>query len=162
MHLPHTFYFFTFLLPTRSSFVKYFALVSFFCNSLRSSLKADACMMLYAWCWLHRGEVSGAGEGQQHKEHSLKRLTHTLHIRAHTTRLSPLLPLSLLSPSASVAGPTFPSSSLRIISYCCLYRLLICCWCCFSDETFFFWCWSCFLCSETAALHSAFCCRGWV
>lgn len=157
MHLPHTFYFVTFLLPTRSSFVKYFALVLFFCNLLRGSLKADACMMLAAQ---RRGFGCRRGSTTQG---TIPQETDTHYTYVHTLPASLLYSLYLSSPHLLPSLVLlFHPPVLGIISYCCLYRLLICCWCCFSDETFFFWCWSCFLCSETAALHSAFCCWGWV
>lgn len=68
--------------------------------------------LMYAWCWLQRGEV-WVQEKVINTRNIPLRDWHT-HIHTHTyTHLSPSLPLSLLYPSSYFVGPSFPSSSLR-------------------------------------------------
>lgn len=89
----------------------------------------------------------------------------------HNTRNIPSRDwLQLLShPSASVGCLISLSLSPPLrgeaFSYCCFVFLSSC----FSfffvplfRRNIVFWCWSCFLCRAAAALHSAFCRRGWV
>lgn len=74
-------------------------------------------------------------------------------------------PPSLLPPIRSCRWSHFPTPGLRnnqlllfyivVFLFFFLFLLLF-------RRDIFFWCWSCFLFSVAAALHSAFCCRGWV
>jgi len=100
-------------------------------------------LMYYVDCRLHSGEKRGAG-GVVPQE------TVTLH-----PPLFSLLHLCWCWWSYLFHRPVLEIISCFCFLYCCPYSLLF-------RRDIYFWCWSCLLCSVTAALHSAFCCRGWV
>lgn len=128
-----------------------FALIPFLCKGKRGQfccvvLPGLCCsVLMHVWCWLPSPQRRGRGAGEDHHNN-------TRNIRSKDSSISPL-PIGLLMVLL------FYCPVLEIISYCCFILLsFFFPFCCCSDETFF-WCWSCSLCSATAALHSAFCCR---
>lgn len=122
-YIPYMFY--EMLLPSDGSLKTSLLLFHFFrkgqlCCGVLSGLCCS--VLIHEWCWLVSPQWRGSS---QHKEHSLKRLSHTTFLSLFTPHL--LLLVVLL----------FHRPVLEITSYCCFFFIVVIIFiCCFSDETF--------------------------